>query len=122
VKSRRKVRVAIADDDKPTLRVLSKLLKKQEGLEFVGAASTGVEAIVLADDLKPDVLLLDQQMPLATGSSVVREIRTRGLPVKIILISGHDLRATWQSMGADAFFAKGDEITDLLGLIDQWSN
>src|SRR5690606_6305094 len=62
----------------------------QHGVEVVAKASNGKEAIRLFDQMKPDIVLLDIQMPEIDGLSVAKYISEHKPQVKIIMLSGHD--------------------------------
>jgi YesN/AraC family two-component response regulator len=113
----RKIRVMIAEDDPLTAKYMGKLLKGENWIEVLGTARNGVEALVMAEDTEPDILLLDHKMPLATGQSVLSELRQRGFQKKIVLISTLDFNETWKAMGADAFHPKNKDWADLITLL-----
>lgn len=81
-----KIRVVIADDSKLTREVLRTLLQEDDGIEVVGEAANGREAIDLVQRLKPDVLTLDIIMPVMTGTQAIREIMAAS-PLPILVIS-----------------------------------
>lgn len=86
----RGVRVLLADDHPVVRDGLSALLASVSGLEVVGTASTGREAIRAALTLRPDVLVLDVQMPDLDGVAAAREIR-RGAPgVAVLMLTMFD--------------------------------
>jgi DNA-binding NarL/FixJ family response regulator len=113
----RKVRVMIAEDDPVTAKYLTKLLKGEDWVECVGTARNGVEALVKAEDAAPDLILLDHRMPLATGQSVLEELRARGSKIKVVLISTLDFKDSWQKLGADGYHPKNKDWKDLLRLL-----
>ena len=68
---RRPVRVLIVEDQALVRQGLSTLLELEEGLEVVGEAADGVEALELAPDLHPDVALVDLRMPRMDGIELI---------------------------------------------------
>ncbi len=69
-----RVRVALADDNSIIRRGVRVMVESAPGLEFVGEAADGDEAIALVAATSPDVLLLDVRMPVRDGLSVVTEV------------------------------------------------
>jgi DNA-binding NarL/FixJ family response regulator len=84
------VRVVLADDHPVTRQGIRNLLDKAIDIEVVGEASGGSEALNLARELAPDVLLLDMEMPDLKGVEVARQLQAAGSPVRILALSAHD--------------------------------
>jgi DNA-binding NarL/FixJ family response regulator len=80
-----KVRVLIAEDQALVRRGTSVLLSMEPDMEVVGQACDGVEAIAMAAQLRPDVVLMDLHMPRLGGVAATREI-TRALPATQVLV------------------------------------
>jgi DNA-binding LytR/AlgR family response regulator len=76
-----KLRVVIADDERPARLFLENLLASYEDVTVVGAASNGTEAVEMIEQLRPDLALLDLQMPELDGLGVVRMLRKKHLPL-----------------------------------------
>jgi DNA-binding NarL/FixJ family response regulator len=85
------IRVGIADDQELLREGLALIISAQTDLEVVGQAGDGVEAIQLARDVHPDVLLMDVRMPLLTGVDATRRIVAEGLPTKVLVLTMFDL-------------------------------
>jgi DNA-binding NarL/FixJ family response regulator len=81
------IRIVIADDHAIFRDGLRRLLATQEDFRVIGEASDGKEAISLATDLKPDVLLLDLAMPRVPGMEVLRELANGEVAVRTILLT-----------------------------------
>jgi serine/threonine protein kinase len=79
------VRVLIVDDESLARLRISDLLREQPGVEIVGTASSGAEAVAAIRALTPDVVFLDVQMPGGTGLEVVREIGPRAMPITVFV-------------------------------------
>ena len=82
-----KIHVLIVDDVAETRENVRKLLQFEADIEVVGAARTGREAIQLSDELKPDVVLMDINMPDMDGISATEAIRARQPAIQIIILS-----------------------------------
>jgi two-component system, LytTR family, response regulator len=81
----RAVRVLIVDDEPPARRRVAELLAAEPGVEIVGTAASGAEAVAAIRAHAPDVVFLDVQMPDGTGLDVVREIGARSMPVTVFV-------------------------------------
>ena len=81
------IRIVIADDHAIFRDGLRRLLATQADFQVLAEASDGKEAIALAAELKPDVLLLDLAMPRVPGMEVLRELARQEVPVRIILLT-----------------------------------
>ncbi len=79
------MRIVLADDHPIVLSGLEALLKRA-GHEVVGVASAGDQALALVVDLRPDVAILDVNMPGATGLDVLRQLRAGGRDQSVVLI------------------------------------
>lgn len=78
-------------DDHPIVRSgVRALLEQADDIEIVGEAESGINAVALIEELQPDVLLLDMEMPGKSGVEVAREIREAKLPVRILALSAYD--------------------------------
>jgi two-component system LytT family response regulator len=85
------MRILIVDDEAPARARLRQMIASQEGFEIAGEASTGVEAIRLVSELKPDVMLLDIQMPACSGIDVASSLPNPR--PQIIFCTAHDQHA-----------------------------
>ena len=84
------VRVLIVDDQAPFLRAMSAVIEETIGFEVVGEASSGEEAIVTADALLPDLVLMDVNLPGIDGVEATRRLRGRPSPPVVLLLSTYD--------------------------------
>lgn len=84
-----RLRIIIADDERPARAMLSGLLAGFEDVEIVGEASNGTEAVELIERVAPDLALLDLQMPEVDGLGVVRLVRREKLPL-IAFVTAYD--------------------------------
>lgn len=84
----RQRRILLADDHAAVRAALTAILR-QQGLEVVGEASDGRAAIAMCDALRPEVAVLDIEMPLLNGIDAAREIQRRQPGTKIVLVTMH---------------------------------
>jgi pilus assembly protein CpaE len=82
-----KTRVLVVDDIAETRENIRKLLQFEADIEVVGAARTGKEAVQLTDELKPDVVLMDINMPDMDGITATETIRQRNQVAQIVILS-----------------------------------
>lgn len=116
------IRVLLADDHTLIRAGISALLERMDGVEIVGEAADGRLAIKLIQDLTPDVVLLDLQMPGLSGFEVLQQTAEHFPGVKIIVLSVHDtqeyaLRAL--STGAVGYLPKSAASSELEVAIEQ---
>ena len=87
------IRVLMADDH-PIFRAgMRSLLEEADDINVIGEASDGPEAISFAEQLKPDILLLDIEMPGLSGVEVAQELTRRGIGSKVLVLSAFDEEA-----------------------------
>ena len=104
-------RVVLAEDNEIIRRGIRNLLTKARDIEVVGEAKTGVEALHLVDELLPDVLLLDVEMPLLNGIEVARQMKKGERITRILVLSAYDDREYIQEMlanGAAGYLIKDE--------------
>lgn len=103
------VRLLIADDHEVIRTGLITLLQGS-GIEVVGQAATGKETVKLAEQLKPDVVLLDIRMPDGDGLSALEKLRQKVPSTKVVMLSTYDnptYVARAVALGAADFVLKG---------------
>jgi two-component system LytT family response regulator len=84
-----KLRVVIADDERPARLFLKTILQNFEDVEIVGCAENGAEAVEIIKSSKPDLALLDLQMPEVSGLEVVKLLRKTQLPL-VAFVTAYD--------------------------------
>lgn len=87
------VRALVVDDEQPARQELCFQLARLDGVEVAGEAGNGIDALALIRDLRPDLVLLDVQMPGRTGFEVAQEILDRRLDTRIVFVTAYDEHA-----------------------------
>lgn len=85
-----KIRILLADDHSLFREGIATVLNNQPDMEVIGEASDGLEAVVLARNLRPDVILMDVTMPGTDGIEATRLIKQEQPDVRIIMLTVHD--------------------------------
>jgi DNA-binding NarL/FixJ family response regulator len=114
------ISIVIADDQAAFRRGLRALLSTVRGVQVVGEAADGREAVTLAARLKPDVVLMDLRMPTMDGVAATRELRTTVPDVKILVLTTFDddeLVRSAIDAGAAGYVLKDTPADDLADLI-----
>jgi two-component system, NarL family, nitrate/nitrite response regulator NarL len=112
----RPIRVLVADDHPAMRGALARLVREHEGLELVGEAGDGDQALELLDALTPEVALLDVRMPGLDGLAILARLRAAGSSVRVLLISGNDESEVAHeaiAQGAAGFLSKDAEETEI---------
>jgi DNA-binding NarL/FixJ family response regulator len=84
----RSIRVLIVDDELPFTDMVRALLEVEQGIEVVGAAADGKQAVKLALQLAPDVIVMDISMPVMDGLDATREIREQDPTANVLILTG----------------------------------
>jgi two-component system response regulator DesR len=82
-----RIRVLIAEDQGMVLGALAALLELEPDIEVVGRARDGEEALDLAATARPDVVLTDIEMPRRTGLELAAELKARGSPARVVILT-----------------------------------
>jgi DNA-binding NarL/FixJ family response regulator len=117
----RDVRVLLADDYEPWRRCVSALFLKHTGFKIISEASDGPEAIQMAEELRPDLVLLDISLPKLNGVEAASQIRKVDPTTKIVFISAYkdsDAVQMVLSNGADGYVLKWEVTRELLPAIE----
>jgi DNA-binding NarL/FixJ family response regulator len=109
------VRVLIADDHQLFATSLMSVLCEDERVEVVGIAENGAQAVELAAELEPDVILMDVRMPVMDGLEATRRIRQAHPAVQVLLLTGTDapIEPEVAAAGATAFLRKESGVEEL---------
>lgn len=114
------IRILLADDHKMLLDGLRALLEGEEDMRVIGEIGTVQDSIRVTAELLPDVLVLDLGMPGGSGLDVIRSIREKRLPVRIVVLSMHSGREMVMEAlqaGCDGYVPKSTAHTDLIQAI-----
>jgi DNA-binding NarL/FixJ family response regulator len=87
------IRVLIADDHRLFAEALEAILAADDRIKVVGQAADGREAVRLARDLRPDVVLMDISMPVLDGIEAARQIRSGAEGACILMLTGSNSRS-----------------------------
>jgi CheY-like chemotaxis protein len=116
----RKKRILIADDHEMLRRGVRNTLQTQPDLEICGEAVNGQDAVEKVKALRPDLVILDINMPVLNGLAAVRQILRHQPQTKILVFSVHDSDQTKREIhaaGAHGFISKGKDAQDLLRIV-----
>ncbi|MFF7077112.1 response regulator [Streptomyces lavendulae] len=83
----RRIRVLLVDDHQVVRRGLRTFLEVQEDIEVVGEAADGEEGIARAEELRPDVILMDVKMPGTDGIEALRRLRGLANPARVLIVT-----------------------------------
>jgi DNA-binding NarL/FixJ family response regulator len=115
------IRVLVVDDYEPFRRFICSTLEKRPELQIVGDASDGLEAVQKAEELRPDLIVLDVGLPALTGIEAARRIRKLSPESRILFVSqetsAHFVRGALAE-GAKGYVVKTDARRELLTAVD----
>jgi CheY-like chemotaxis protein len=116
------VRVLLVDDQATFMHALVSVVGETAGFTIVGEAATGEECLRLASEVRPDLVLLDVNLPEMDGVEVARRLRAGEAPPVVVLLSTYDEDAGERFVaesGANAYVTKSAFAPDLLAQV--WS-
>lgn len=109
------IRVVLAEDHK-LVRQGTRVYLESMGVAVIGEAANGVEAVKLARELQPDVVIMDIHMPELTGIEATRRIRHDNDEIRVLVLSAYDDPAYVHALleaGADGYILKTAEFSEL---------
>jgi DNA-binding NarL/FixJ family response regulator len=115
------VRVIVVEDFAPFREFVRSRLGKYPGVQIIGEASDGLEAVRLAEDLKPELILLDIGLPKVDGIAAARQIRKLSPESKIVFVSqesSSDVVQEALNLGAWGYVLKRKAAIDLLAAVE----
>jgi DNA-binding NarL/FixJ family response regulator len=111
------IRVLLADDHSVVRAGIRQFLEQSPDIQVIAEASNGQEACAMLEENKPDVIVLDIQMPLMSGIEVTRWIRSKRLSVGILILTAYDdepyVQAVLQA-GANGYVLKSAEPAEII--------
>ena len=117
-----KIRVLLADDHAILRSGLIRLLEENGGVEVVGEAENGHEAVQKTQELHPDIVVMDIGMPVMNGMEATKQIKNRNQDVEVLILTVHDneeyLFQAFQA-GAAGYVLKKAADTDLVNAIHE---
>ena len=115
------VRVLVVDDYEPFRRFVCSTFRRNQDMQVIGEASDGLEAIRKAEELKPDLIVLDIGLPTVSGIEVARRIRKLRPECKILFMSQEssaDVAQAAFSLGATGYVVKAHAGSELLPAVE----
>ncbi len=109
MKMKESIKVLVVDDHSLLRGALRDAINSQIGMQVVGEAADGEEAVSLALSLSPDVVLMDIQMPRLNGVEATRRIIEAGLPCRVVMVTG----------GESSMYATPAREAGALGVLDK---
>lgn len=107
----------ISDDERPAREFLKGILREFEVLELVGEAETGTEALALIRDVRPELAILDLQMPGLTGLEVVRNLPEEDMPLVVFVTAYDDYAVQAFEVNAVDYLLKPVETERVSGMV-----
>ena len=110
------VRILVADDHPVLRKGLRQVIESDPKLKVIAEAGDGEEALAGIQELKPDIAVLDLDMPKLDGFGVAKEIQRRKIPVRIVFLTIHseeDLFHAAMDLGAKGYILKESALTEL---------
>ncbi|RJP66540.1 MAG: DNA-binding response regulator [Ignavibacteriales bacterium] len=108
-------------DDHAIFRIgLKQIIESSQGISVVGEASNGIMAIDLVEELKPEVIVLDVDMPECNGIETARMLKRKNLPVEIVILtmySEEDIFNEIIEIGVKGFVLKDNATTEIIDAI-----
>ena len=119
--ARAQVGVLVVDDQDPYRRAMSAVVDETEGFAVIGAVATGEESVAAVTELRPDLVLMDVNLPGIDGIQAAREISAVASPPVVVLLSTYDEEDfDLSGCGAAAYISKS--ALSPARLLQVWSN
>ncbi len=114
------IKVIVADDHHLVRTSIARMLSEEDGIQVVGEAATGEEALSLARTLRPDIVLMDIRMPGIGGLEATRKIARGMSDIKVVILTAYLEETFAQRLleaGASGFISKGTEMNEVVRAI-----
>ncbi len=108
-KGKKRIQILVVDDSPLALQTTCSFLETQPTIEIVGTARDGRQALEQVETLRPDLVLMDIQMPEMNGLEATRQLRSHSPGTRVILVTSHDTqeaRSAALASGAHGFVPK----------------
>jgi len=105
------LKILLVDDNRRFMEIAADYLSGHTGIEIVGLADSGRDALRMVDELFPDLVLMDLSMPEMNGLEAIRQIKARATPPRVVMLTmydGPEFCALARKAGADGFVTKAD--------------
>jgi DNA-binding NarL/FixJ family response regulator len=120
-RSSSRLRFVVVDDNEEVRHLVSTLLQLRHGWDLVGEACDGMAAVQLVNELKPDIVIMDIEMPRLNGIEATKQITSR-VPQSIVIAfstyTDDDTRTAMKEAGSAAYVPK-EQLFDLHQVIEQ---
>ncbi|MGH3148167.1 MAG: response regulator transcription factor [Rubrobacter sp.] len=116
----RRIRVLLVDDHALVRHGMAEMLSTDSGMEVVGEAGDGREAVALARETLPDVVILDVEMPVMGGQAALRKLLALRQPPKVVIVTVFADEAHVRellALGAGAYLSKNASMRDLISTV-----
>ena len=117
-----KITICIADDHPIFLAGMKSIISMELHLKILGSAENGKKAVELILEKKPDIAILDIEMPEMNGFEALAELNKNGLDIKVIFLTMYNdpiLVKKAEQLGANGFILKENAISEIINCIDQ---
>lgn len=116
----KRIRTLVVDDAPPVVQAICSFLERQRDIEVVGTAGDGRQALAQVEALRPDLVLMDMQMPDMSGLEATLKLRKDFPATRVIIVTAHDspeVHMACQASGAHGFVAKSRLYQELVAEI-----
>ena len=120
-----KIKVIIADDHVLIREGIKQILELEKGVTVIGQAGNGEDAISIAQELKPDIILLDINMPKLNGIETLRRFKDLGIKTRVIILTIHEEKEyilETMKLGASGYMLKDSDADSLIQGIKDVAN
>ena len=116
----RQIRILVVDDSSTFRDTFCSLLQDDPNIELVASAGSGLEALAMVEELQPDLVFIDFQLPEMNGLEVIAKLRGRFPTLPIVVMSSHDMPALGEVCnqgGANAYATKDRLLQQLSSIL-----